>query len=101
MGVLGFSLSFSTSVFRKPFIPSSYLQAATAITLEPNSGSFPEETSSADSPKVGVLMLNLGGPEKSEDVEGMNRFFLLVQPFGEVSTHLCCDIARIFYLFPS
>lgn len=47
------------------------LQAATSLPLESFSAPLPEESASAaDTPKVGVLLLNLGGPEKADDVEG-------------------------------
>jgi hypothetical protein len=43
------------------------LGAATALPLG-ETVALPQE----DDPKVGVLLLNLGGPEKGEDVEGLS-----------------------------
>lgn len=41
--------------------------AATALSFDTSVAPPPQE---AEESKVGVLLLNLGGPEKSEDVEG-------------------------------
>ena len=41
--------------------------SAPITTLEPTSAN-PDTTE--EEPKVGILLLNLGGPEKSDDVEG-------------------------------
>ena len=47
-------------------------KVASTMALDP-SVLIPQESEEEESiapPKVGVLLLNLGGPEKSEDVEG-------------------------------
>jgi hypothetical protein len=51
---------------------SNRLQAATAITIgQSDVLAVPQDQSSSiDTPKVGVLLLNLGGPETGDDVEG-------------------------------
>ena len=50
------------------------LGAATAVTFDSlvvdNDSATHPETSEAEETKVGVLLLNLGGPETGEDVEG-------------------------------
>lgn len=59
--------SFSASSVlrsRGPFLTS--LPAATTVPMDAPVSFSDEE----DSPRVGVLMLNLGGPETGDDVEG-------------------------------
>ena len=59
--------SFSTSSVlqsRGPFV--TCLPAATAIPVEAPVSLADDD----DTPRVGVLMLNLGGPETGDDVEG-------------------------------
>jgi hypothetical protein len=64
----------SSSSRSRSSLPFTHLQAATGITIDPsNVLSAPEpqmQVSSIDAPKVGVLLLNLGGPETGDDVEG-------------------------------
>jgi hypothetical protein len=45
------------------------LEAATALPVE----NFAATPSEAEESKVGVLLLNLGGPETGDDVEGAYR----------------------------
>lgn len=49
-------------------VPSTLLQAATGIPFDGPATELAVEDE--DSPNVGVLLLNLGGPETGEDVEG-------------------------------
>jgi hypothetical protein len=55
---------------RRDFQSASRLDAATSLPLESYSSPVPESLVDAAAPQVGVLLLNLGGPETSEDVEG-------------------------------
>lgn len=80
------SRSHSPSTFISP--PLTHLSAATTITIDPSDAldvpaAPPVELSSIDTPKVGVLLLNLGGPETGDDVEGTFQrgpFFVVWDP---------------------
>ena len=64
------SSSFSASDLlrpRGPFLTS--LPAATTVPMDAPVSFADEE----DPPRVGVLMLNLGGPETGDDVEGVSN----------------------------
>lgn len=65
-----FCWSFSSSfvgVQRQPF-GTTGLKAATGIPLDSPCSDFAETVE--EKPSVGILLLNLGGPETGEDVEG-------------------------------
>jgi hypothetical protein len=70
------SSSRSHSHSRSPFVssPLTHLEAATTISIDPSDvlavPQPPVSLASIDNPKVGVLLLNLGGPETGDDVEG-------------------------------
>ena len=61
------------------------LRAATGIPLSPGtsapSGPSVSSSGSADEPRVGVLLLNLGGPETGDDVEGECNNIVCDVPF--------------------
>jgi hypothetical protein len=81
-------------------VPLDFPENTNARITPTNSG-----TDSSKAPKVGVLLLNLGGPETGDDVEGtvdMLHVFVVVgfQPTKEsnVLTMFCCCSIIVFYI---
>ena len=70
--VSGFSVSTQSRCRTWPVpFTSSRLKAATTLPLEADGVPAPEPAvTKKQSSKVGVLLLNLGGPETGDDVEG-------------------------------
>ena len=64
--VLGFS--FSSVETQQRWTSTTRLNAATALPIDTIS---PPTALEAEECKVGVLLLNLGGPETGDDVEGL------------------------------
>ena len=58
-------------------IPTSIESDTTVVAAPWDNISFSKSTSEQAVPKVGVLLLNLGGPETGDDVEGMLLLLLL------------------------
>lgn len=61
----GFSVNPKSGISSLSSVPTK-LAAATALPLE-----LSPAVSEEEEPKVGVLLLNLGGPETGDDVEGV------------------------------
>ena len=74
---IGFVVNHLTSchAFTSNSVPTvdrrSQLDAATSLPL--GDANLQRVETKEEQPNVGVLLLNLGGPEKTDDVEGMRR----------------------------
>ena len=94
------SSSRSHSRSRSPFLSSpftTHLEAATTISIDPSDvlavPEPPVSLASIDNPKVGVLLLNLGGPETGDDVEG--TFESTTQKAGRLEAPV--DLSQSFW----
>jgi len=85
--ILPLSFSFTLNSFRRAnSLSFTSLKAATGIPLDNKATQF-TAPAKEEAPNLGVLLLNLGGPETGDDVEGkaIQGFRSTVQLFRHVS----------------
>ena len=75
------------------------LVGTTSSSQSTSSSSSSQQSMDKDELKVGVLLLNLGGPEKTDDVEGMH--FNLRVSHASCKVNLTLIDGSFYYLYVS